>query len=52
VELVPVDLTAIEAKPVRVLHLSRREMVVFGIGALLGAVVTFVGAVLAFTRRE
>jgi serine/threonine protein kinase len=52
VELVPMDLPAIEAKPVRVLHLSRREMVVFGIGALLGAVVTFVGALLAFTRRE
>jgi serine/threonine protein kinase len=52
VELVPVDLPAIEAKPVRSLHLSRREMLIFGIGALLGGIVTFVGALLAFARRE
>jgi serine/threonine protein kinase len=52
VELVPVDLPAIDAKPVNRWHLSRREMIVFAIGALLGAVVTFVGALLAFKNRE
>lgn len=52
VELVPLDVPALEAKPVRGWHLSRREMLVFGIGALLGAVVTFVGALLAFKHRE
>ncbi|HZV05770.1 MAG TPA: serine/threonine-protein kinase [Gemmataceae bacterium] len=52
VELVPAELAAIEANPVNRLHLSRREMIVFAIGALLGAVVTFVGALLAFKNRE
>ena len=33
-------------------YVSRREMVIFGIGALLGAFVTFVGAILAFTHRK
>ncbi|HTU91874.1 MAG TPA: serine/threonine-protein kinase [Gemmataceae bacterium] len=52
VELVPFDAPAIEAKPVWGWRLSRREILVFGIGALLGAVVTFVGALLAFKHRE
>jgi hypothetical protein len=47
-----VELPIAEVKPVKRLHLSRREVVVFGIGALLGAIVTFVGALLAFTHRE
>jgi eukaryotic-like serine/threonine-protein kinase len=52
VELVPLDLTA-AAEPRKGLRLNRREAIVFGIGALLGAVVTFLGAVIAhFGRRE
>jgi serine/threonine protein kinase len=52
VELVPMNLPAVEAKPVRRWHLNRREMFVFAIGALLGAIVTFLGALLAFKNRE
>jgi hypothetical protein len=52
VELVPLEVSALEAKPVWGWHLSRREMLVFGIGALAGALVTFVGALLAFKHRE
>lgn len=52
VELVPLDAPASAAKPVWGLRLSRREMLVFGIGALLGAIVTAIGALLAFKQRE
>jgi serine/threonine protein kinase len=46
VELVPYTPPA-EAKPSRGLRMSRRDALVFGIGALLGAVVTFIGALIA-----
>jgi hypothetical protein len=52
VELVPMDLPAVEAKLVKRLYLSRREILIFAIGASLGAIVTFVGALLAFKNRE
>lgn len=52
VELMPLDSPAIKASPIWGLRLSRREMVVFGIGALLGALVTAIGALLAFKNRE
>ncbi|MHB1421930.1 MAG: serine/threonine-protein kinase [Gemmataceae bacterium] len=52
VELVPVDLSVAAAKPVAGWRLSRRDILIFGIGALLGAVVTFIGALLASRRRE
>ncbi len=52
VELVSPQPSADETKPIWGLRLSRREMVIFGIGALLGAVVTFLGALLAFKQRE
>jgi serine/threonine protein kinase len=52
VELVPFDLASSAAHPVKGWRLSRREALVFGIGALLGAVVTFVGAWLGLKRRE
>lgn len=52
VELVPLDSSAATGKPLGRLRLSRREMVVFGIGALLGAFVTFLGALLASRHRE
>jgi serine/threonine protein kinase len=51
VELVPVDPPATAARPVRGLRLGRREMVVFGIGALLGAIVAFIGALIALFRQ-
>ena len=51
VELVPVNFPAV-AEPRKGFRLSRRDALVFGIGALLGAVVTFIGAVIAhFGRR-
>jgi serine/threonine protein kinase len=43
---------ALESRPLWGLRLSRREMVIFGIGALLGAFVTFIGALLASRNRE
>ena len=52
VELVAPQSSAIGAKLIWRLRLSRREMVIFGIGALLGAVVTFLGALLAFKQRD
>jgi serine/threonine protein kinase len=52
VELVAPQPSAGETNLVWGLRLSRREMVIFGIGALLGAVVTFLGALLAFKQRE
>ncbi|HTU20151.1 MAG TPA: serine/threonine-protein kinase [Gemmataceae bacterium] len=51
VELVPLDLVA-PAQPRKGLRLSRRDALVFGIGALLGAVVTFIGAVIAHFGRH
>jgi serine/threonine protein kinase len=52
VELVPLELLAAPVDPRKGLRLSRRDALVFGIGALLGAVVTFIGAVVAhFGRR-
>jgi serine/threonine protein kinase len=47
VELVPLDTPVATAKPIAGWRLSRREALVFGIGALLGGIVTFVGALLA-----
>jgi serine/threonine protein kinase len=54
VDVEPVSLgpAALEAKPLWSLRLDRREMLIFGIGALLGAVVTFLGFLLALKRRE
>jgi serine/threonine protein kinase len=52
VELVPLDLPATAAEPPKGWRLSRREALVFGIGALLGAIVTFVGAVVAQRGRR
>jgi hypothetical protein len=49
---VPPETLAHEGKPLWGLRLSRREMLIFGIGALLGAVVAFLGALLAFKQRE
>jgi serine/threonine protein kinase len=46
VELVPFEPPA-AVKPAKALRLSRRDALVFGIGALLGAAVTFVGALIA-----
>jgi serine/threonine protein kinase len=46
VELVPYTPPA-EAKPVKGFRLTRRDALVFGIGALLGAIVTFIGALIA-----
>lgn len=50
VELVPLDLAA-APEPRKGLRLSRREALVFGIGALLGAVVAVIGAVIAHFGR-
>ncbi|MGH7171462.1 MAG: serine/threonine-protein kinase, partial [Gemmataceae bacterium] len=50
VELVPVD-SPPTAKIAKIARLSRRDVLLFGIGALLGATVTFVGALLAFKRH-
>jgi serine/threonine protein kinase len=52
VDLVPPDTLALEGKPDWGLRLSRRETLIFGIGALLGAFVAFLGALLAFKQRE
>jgi eukaryotic-like serine/threonine-protein kinase len=52
VELVAPHPSAGETNLVGRMRLSRREIVIFGIGALLGAVVTFLGALLAFMQRE
>jgi serine/threonine protein kinase len=52
VELVPLEPSIAAAKPIEKWRLSRRDMLLFGIGALLGALVTFIGALLAFKRRE
>jgi serine/threonine protein kinase len=57
VEQVDVEPASLEplarnARPLWGLRLDRREMVIFGIGALLGAVVTFIGALLASRHRE
>ncbi len=52
VELVPITPSGAE-KSTGGLRLSRRDAILFGIGAILGAVVTFVGALIArFSRRE
>jgi len=52
VELVSLDLRAVATKPVWGLYLDRRDVLIFGIGALLGAIVTFLGALLAFKHHE
>ncbi len=56
VEQIDVELVSpasnLESKPLWELRLSRREMLIFGIGAFLGAIVTFIGALLAFRHRE
>jgi eukaryotic-like serine/threonine-protein kinase len=52
VELLPPDALPSEGKAVWELRLSHREMLIFGIGALLGAVVAFLGGLLAFKQRE
>ena len=53
VELVPFDLPdAAGKKPATKFRLTRRDALVFGVGALLGAVVTFIGALIAFLGRR
>ncbi|MHB8736906.1 MAG: serine/threonine-protein kinase [Terriglobales bacterium] len=53
VELVPIVPAPAAEKSARGLRLSRRDAMIFGIGAILGAVVTFVGALIArYSRRE
>ncbi|MGH7172986.1 MAG: serine/threonine-protein kinase, partial [Gemmataceae bacterium] len=51
VELVPLELLAAAANPRKGFRLSRRDALVFGIGALLGGVVAFLGAWMAFLRQ-
>ncbi len=50
VELVPFDLTAPAAEPVTSWRLTRRDSLIFSIGAVLGAIVTFAGFWLAFKK--
>ncbi len=53
VELVPLETVASSRdKSLKEWRLSRREAVIFGIGALLGAIVTFIGAWMGFKRHE
>jgi eukaryotic-like serine/threonine-protein kinase len=53
VELVPFDLPdATAKKSVERFRLTRRDALVFGVGALMGAVVTFIGALIAFLGRR
>jgi serine/threonine protein kinase len=53
VDLVPLELLTLSAdKPTKLWRLSRREAVIFAIGTLLGAIVTFIGAWLGFKRHE
>jgi serine/threonine protein kinase len=52
VELVPLTPPPPAAKPARGLGMSRRDALVFGIGAFAGAVVTFVGALIAHLGRR
>jgi serine/threonine protein kinase len=52
VELVPITSPSAETKPARGVGLSRRDVLLFGIGACAGAVVTFVGAVIAYLGRR
>jgi serine/threonine protein kinase len=52
VELVSISPSVLEARPVWGWRLDRRDVLLFGIGALAGALVTFFGAWLAFRRRE
>jgi eukaryotic-like serine/threonine-protein kinase len=52
VELVPYVAPPVVEASAHGLRLSRREAIIFGIGAILGAIVTFVGALIAFRRHE
>jgi serine/threonine protein kinase len=53
VELVPIPPPSSDRETARGLHLNRRDAVVFGIGAGAGALVTFVGYLIArLSRRE
>jgi serine/threonine protein kinase len=52
VELVAANALGPEGKAVWELRLSRREMLIFGLGALLGAIVAFLGGLLAFKQHE
>lgn len=53
VELVTLELPTAAVDPPRGFRLSRREAIVFGIGAVMGALVTFIGAAIArLGRRE
>jgi serine/threonine protein kinase len=52
VEPASLEPLALDGRPQWELRLNRREMVIFGIGALLGAFVTFLGALLASRHRE
>jgi serine/threonine protein kinase len=52
VELVPFEPPFAAIKPAKGMRLSRRDALVFGIGALLGAVVTFVGALIARLKQH
>jgi hypothetical protein len=52
VELVPLTPSSAETKTARGVGLSRRDILLFGIGACAGAAVTFVGAVIAYVGRR
>jgi serine/threonine protein kinase len=52
VELVPMDPSFAAAKPGRWMRMSRRDAIVFGIGAGAGAIVTFVGYLIARLTRQ
>ena len=52
VELVPVSPVAAPGKGMAALRLSRREFLVFGLGAGAGAVATFLGCYFAIRGRQ
>jgi hypothetical protein len=47
-----VDVELVTGPPASALRLSRRDFVVFGIGAGAGALATFVGLVIALSRKK
>ncbi len=52
VELVPITPPSAQTKSARGVGLSRRDVLLFGIGACAGAAVTFVGAIIAYLGRR
>ena len=52
VELVPITPPSAETKPTRGVSLSRRDVLMFGIGACAGTAVAIVGAVIAYVGRR